>query len=206
MRQKRHRLFIGQKCHCGSRLWHQFDYYSGGHYSACERRQHRAYVDKPWAPTLFDFFCECGGVFVAIMHSFALSSGVEIMRDFVCPACATRWRFMCPPEDKEGATDHPAMALALLNHSDIMEILRDNDSAFQCAMALREYSNRHQTSPGLENFFRNLFSRFKEVRVPPDDMPEKVAFLAWVAEIKPRFESRFEEEMATGLLVWCRDG
>ena len=55
-----------------------------------------------------------------------LPTGAEILRDFVCPVCASRWRIQVPPHTLAGSPgQHEMMTLALSHGSEIAAALRN---------------------------------------------------------------------------------
>lgn len=194
-------------CHCGSRLWHLFDLDQNQHFAVCYRKQHKAVIDKPWAPTLFDFFCECGGVFFPTTNCVTLGNGAEILRDFVCPACATRWRFAgAGPEAHDAPSQHDALTLALAHATEINRAAIEQRPDIVADIAiLRRYVSGPPIS-GFKRFWQNMFSTWDDPAIPPSDMPEKQRYLSWVLEMRERFDSRIQEEVDAGLLVWCKSG
>ncbi len=190
------RLFTKRKCYCGSRYGHHFDYHRDGHYAICNARQHEIEIGEPWAPTMFDFFCACGGLFIASQNLLVLSTGIPICCDFRCPACATRWRITCPPDESEG------LILALSLNSELQAAAAELADMMDDAENMLALSEGAPES-GLKRFVRNLFSRWPEPIIPPDDMPEKQRYLANVLELRHQFQPQILQEKANGLLVWC---
>jgi hypothetical protein len=133
-------------------------------------------------------------------------TNIEIFRDFVCPACSTRWRFLAPPSRDRGANEeHEVLTKALYFASEIAKCARDKGEDLENDLvALRSYSNGKGTS-SLANFMRNLFSTWEEPGIPPAEMPERIRFLGWVSEVYAHFEPRIQDEISSGALAWERD-
>lgn len=163
----------------------------------CNARQHEIHIDEPWAPTMFDFFCACGGLFFASSNLLVLPSGTPICCDFRCPACATRWRITCPPDESEGLV--LALSIAAELQGAALELASDMTNDAEKLSALSKGS----PESGLKRFMRNLFSRWPEPIIPPDDMAEKQRYVANVLELRHQFQPQILEERANGLLVWC---
>ncbi len=178
------RLFTKRKCQCGSRFGHLFDYHRDGHYAICNARQHEKQIDPPWAPTVFDFFCACGGLFLATKNVVVLPSGIVLCCDFECAACATRWRITAPPENNAGI----ALAVSIASElgeavaAQFPDMLDDVQSLLSCSEG--------PTESGLKRFTRILLSRWNEPLVPPEDLPEKQRFLANVLDCADSFSRK----------------